>query len=99
MYEPTIVQEIWTYRCAACQHEWDVAYEEWHAGDGHGGDVVTYRRSGQRCVTPWTELTCVNCGRSSVTPLPSLRSVRPAVPVAADPVQPSPSVPRQGRAH
>ena len=83
MHEPTIVPEVWTYRCAGCQYVWDVVYEEWHAADGHGGDAVTYRRSGQQCVTPWTEVACVRCGRYAVTPLPSPTTVRPVPPVPA----------------
>jgi hypothetical protein len=85
MHEPTIVLEVWTYRCATCQHVWDVAYEEWHAGDGHGGDAVHYRRRGQRCVSPWSEPECENCGGYAVKPLPS--------PTIAHPVRQEPPVP------
>lgn len=70
MHEPTIFPEVWTYRCRACRHVWDVAYEAWHVSDGHGADVVHYRRHGQRCVSPWTEVQCERCGGYAVTPLP-----------------------------
>lgn len=94
MHEPTIIQQVWTYRCASCQHVWGVRFEEWHVGDGHGGDVVHYRRNGQRCVSPWTEMSCVDCGGYAVTPLPSPRTVHPASPaLARHPAEPSPSRP------
>lgn len=99
MHEPTIVQEIWTYRCATCLHVWDVRYEAWHAGDGHGGDVVHYRRNGQRCVSPWSDVACANCGSYAVTPLPSPRSVRPAPPAPEASRPPQPSLSRLARFH
>lgn len=100
MHEPTIVLEIWTYRCATCQHEWDVRYEARHAGDGQGGDVVCYWRGGQRCVSPWSEPECEKCGSYAVKPLPSRTTAPQARQRRHRPDRwTSPSRPAQGPAH
>lgn len=78
MHESTIVLETWTFRCATCQYEWDISYEARHAGDGQGGDVVSYWRRGQRCVSPWCEPECESCGGYAVKPLPSRTTAPPA---------------------
>jgi hypothetical protein len=80
MHESMISPETWTYECLACLHEWHEEFEVGHCADGHGGEVVYYRRNGHRCTSPWAELFCPSCGSYDVKILPPGRPRSQAVP-------------------
>lgn len=91
MHDAFIVHETWVFQCMTCLNIWDVEYEAWHAGDGHGGDVVSYHKRGQPCTVPWSGMICPNCNGYAVKPLPSrttVRSVHPA-PEHSGPAEPT----------
>src|SRR5690349_20521311 len=71
MHESMVSHETWTYECLTCLHEWQEEFEVGRCADGHGGDAVTYRRMGHRCVCPWAELFCPSCGGYDVKILPA----------------------------
>lgn len=71
MHEAIVTREIWSYVCAGCQHTWDAEFEEWHVTDNHGGDVVSYHKFGQPCVSPWAEAVCPRCQSYAVKPVSS----------------------------
>lgn len=91
MREIVVTRETWLYECLRCDNVWDVDYEVWHARDSHGGDVVTYRKQGQRCISPWKEVICPHCGSFDVKPLPA-KTTLPAAPLLP-PLRPLPQEP------
>jgi hypothetical protein len=77
MKNPHIIPQAWPFSCMACQHVWESVYEAWHADDGHGGQVVTWRYKGTASMPPWIDPSCPACSSLSVKTLPP-RARRPA---------------------
>jgi hypothetical protein len=77
MKNPHIIPQTWPFSCTACHHVWESVYEAWHADDGHGGQVVTWRHKGTASMPPWIEPSCPACSSLSVKTLPP-RARRPA---------------------
>jgi hypothetical protein len=71
MRDTCVTTDIWSFRCQRCELRWEEVYEAWHANDGHGGDVVTWRSHGIVCCPPWCDPTCPSCGGLAVKVLPS----------------------------
>jgi Zn finger protein HypA/HybF involved in hydrogenase expression len=65
--------EHWRFACQHCGHEWVTVYEKQYV-ELTACEVVTWRRGGHPCTTPWSEQVCPACGsyrvrlRPSVTP-------------------------------
>ena len=77
MRNPHIIPQTWPFNCLACQHAWEGVYEAWHADDGRGGQVVTWRHKGTASMPPWIDPSCPACSSLSVKTLPP-RARRPA---------------------
>jgi hypothetical protein len=70
MKKPHIILQTWPFNCLTCQHAWESVYEAWHADDGRGGQVVTWRHKGMASMPPWIEPTCPVCAGLRVKTLP-----------------------------
>jgi hypothetical protein len=69
MRDTCVTTEIWGFQCQRCERRWEEVYEAWHANDGHGGDVVTWRSHGIVCCPPWCDPACPAChGGAKVLP-------------------------------
>jgi hypothetical protein len=76
MKKPHIILQTWPFNCLTCQHAWESVYEAWHADDGRGGQVVTWRHKGTASMPPWIEPSCPVCSGLRVQTLPP--GARPA---------------------
>ena len=70
MKKPHIIHQIWPFTCLTCRHAWESAYEAWHADDGRGGQVITWRHKGTPSTPPWIEPACPACAGFQVKTLP-----------------------------
>jgi hypothetical protein len=65
-----VIIEVWPFQCLHCRRTWEGTYEAWHADDGHGGDVVTWRHDGVIIMPPWIDPSCAGCHSLHVKVLP-----------------------------
>ena len=70
MSETYLTVEQWPFTCLHCGHEWVTVYEKQYV-EVTGSEVVTWRRGGHPCTTPWSEQICPHCGNHRVRLLPA----------------------------
>jgi hypothetical protein len=70
MHDCMVCHETWTYKCLGCLHDWHEEFDVGRFSNGHGGEVIVYRRMGHRCTSPWAELCCPRCGGYDVKIVP-----------------------------
>ena len=70
MEEPHIILQTWPFNCLTCEHAWESVFEAWHADDGRGGQVLTWRYKGTASMPPWIDPACPACSSLRVKAFP-----------------------------